>query len=243
MSARTKKKFRIELQQEEYQSRLNGSGDVGAGAPNGSGHLEVLQAIQALRDDLAEGGAAGLGPDAERIIQEKVMIESELRQLSESLEETKREIAGLRYSSIHGDRIVSMNHQLDEVVQATEEATNKILAAAETIDADVQQLQANVTEEDEISALEKVGDEVIKIFEACNFQDLTGQRVTKVISTLKHVEDRVDAMIRCLGGDAAALETLVEPDDEDQSTEGIALHGPQSDGEGISQADIDSMFD
>jgi len=83
--------------------------------------------------------------------------------------------------------------------------------------------------------------EVKKVYETCNFQDLTGQRVTKVINTLKHVEARVDAMVKCLGGDETAFVGLVESEEEDKDE--VALAGPQIAGEGISQADIDSMFD
>lgn len=243
MPARTQKKFRIEIQQEQHLAKLNGKAAPLPDVKNGAGYLEILEAIQALRDELVDGvsGASGISADTERIIQEKLLVENELKMLSKSLDDTKREIAGLRYSSIYGDRLISMNHQLDEVVAAAEEATNNILASAEVIDADVQKMQANASEEDEITALEAIGEQVIKIYEACNFQDLTGQRVTKVIETLKHVEARVDAMIKCLGGDEEAIALLVEPEEEE--VEEVALHGPQSEGQGISQADIDSMFD
>lgn len=247
MPARTQKKFRIEIQQEQYLAKLNGKQVSRPRAKNGTGYLEILEAIESLRNELVEGTGddSGLGADTERIIQEKLLVENELRMLSKSLDDTKREIAGLRYSSIYGDRLVSMNHQLDEVVSAAEEATNNILACAEVIDTDVQKLQVNASDEDEITTLEAMSEQVIKIYEACNFQDLTGQRVTKVIDTLKHVEARVDAMIKCLGGDEEAIVALIEDVEAEKTeeTEEVALHGPQSDGGGISQADIDSMFD
>lgn len=36
---------------------------------------------------------------------------------------------------------------------------------------------------------------IVRIFEACNFQDLTGQRITKVVRALSFIEERVDAMM------------------------------------------------
>ncbi len=242
MSATTRKKFRIEVQQEQFLAQRDGNKGPINGRPESAASSEILEAINELREDIITNGGGkgdGLGSGAERIIQEKLLVETELKSLSKALDETKREIAGLRYSAVHGDRIVTMSHQLDAIVDATEEATNSILASAEVMDSDIQRLQKNAANEDEIVTLESLGDEVIKIFEACNFQDLTGQRVTKVVDTLKHVEGRVDAMIKCLGGDAAAFEGLVEPEESDA----IELEGPKRSGEGISQDDIDSMFD
>ncbi|MDD9928335.1 MAG: hypothetical protein OXR03_21130 [Rhodospirillaceae bacterium] len=244
MVARTQKKFRIELQQEAYRARLSRGAIASGGVSNDVGTQEILDAISALRADLLGGdvATANLTPDTERIIQEKVAVENELKLLSSALDKTKKEIAGLRYSSIHGDRISSMNNQLDEIVMAAEEATNNILESAEEIDSDLQKMQQTASTDDEFMLLEKMSAEVIKIYEACNFQDLTGQRVTKVCETLKHVETRVDAMIKCLGGDDSAFSELVEPE-ELEDADGVALEGPQTAGEGISQADIDSMFD
>ena len=41
---------------------------------------------------------------------------------------------------------------------------------------------------------------MIKIFEACNFQDLTGQRITKVVGTLKFIETHIVRMMEIWGG-------------------------------------------
>lgn len=188
-----------------------------------------------------DGAGSNFSESTERIIQEKLVVENELKMLSQALDRTKKEIAGLRHSAVHGDRISTMNNQLDEVVKAAEDATNNILESAEEIDSEVQKMQQNVSDDDEFVALGEMSAEVINIYEACNFQDLTGQRVTKVIETLKHVEARVDAMIKCLGGDETAFAELVESEEEDKDE--IALAGPQIAGESISQADIDSMFD
>lgn len=242
MAARSERKFRIELLQEQHSSgKMDKSGPVPTD-PNMAAHYKTLLAVEELREELREGGGslAPLAPDTERIIQEKVAVESELKLLAEALETTKKEIAGLRYSASQGDRIVTMNHQLDAITSATEDATNRILSAAEIIDGDIQKLQANASSEEEITAFEVVSDEVIKIYEACNFQDLTGQRITKVIETLKHVEERVDVMIKGLGGDDEAFASYIP---EEEETEDVALEGPQSEGDGISQSDIDSLFD
>ena len=95
MAARTQKKFRIELQQEEYLARLNGGPSPSAPVSNDAGHQEILDAIAALRQDLAGDGvvASGANAETERIIQEKLVVENELKMLSDALDETKKEIA------------------------------------------------------------------------------------------------------------------------------------------------------
>ncbi|MGB9400589.1 MAG: hypothetical protein WCB69_15555 [Pseudolabrys sp.] len=43
-------------------------------------------------------------------------------------------------------------------------------------------------------------DHVVRIYEACNFQDLAGQRIGKVITMLIMLEERLVAMIQRHGG-------------------------------------------
>ena len=77
--------------------------------------------------------------------------------------------------------------------------------------------------------------------EACNFQDITGQRITKVVNTLKFVEERIDAMIEIWGeDDIAEVDPSVTPDSEGDSA---LLNGPALGDEGIDQNDIDKLFD
>ena len=78
---------------------------------------------QAANDDPPQIGAA----DAER-------IEEELRSMSQAIEETKSEIAALRPGQPQDDKLMAVTGELDAVVQATEQATNDILAAAERVD-------------------------------------------------------------------------------------------------------------
>ena len=80
------------------------------------------------------------------------------------------------------------------------------------------------------------------IFEACSFQDITGQRVAKVVDTLQHIETRVARF-------ANAVRTDDQPgylDDTEEARaerrERLLLHGPQLDGQGIAQSDVDTMF-
>ena len=82
----------------------------------------------------------------------------------------------------------------------------------------------------------------MRIFEACNFQDITGQRITKVVGAIKFIEDRIDRMIEILGGQSALRDVELPADDVDANA--ALLAGPQLETDPkISQDDIDRFFD
>ena len=88
-------------------------------------------------------------------------------------------------------------------------------------------------------------DAVVRMFKACSFQDITGQRITNVVQTLKVIEAKVDGVLQAFGDDVAR-ERKTNLDAEldtgsDRADEQI-LHGPQSEGEASSQEDIDKLL-
>ena len=87
---------------------------------------------------------------------------------------------------------------------------------------------------------DQVTEKVNTVFEACSFQDITGQRVTKVVNSLKFVEERINAIIFTWGKEELAK--VVVEIKEDQDPDKKLLHGPQLPGQGISQADVDRML-
>ena len=128
-------------------------------------------------------------------------------------------------------------------MQGTFNATDQILTAAEHIDRDAHSLEAAVTSAQDRAVAADILEQVIKIFEACNFQDLTGQRITKVVNTLKFIEDRIMRMMEIWGGLESFQNIVV---DEAPVAEGDAslLNGPKlaSDAGHASQDDIDALF-
>ena len=83
---------------------------------------------------------------------------------------------------------------------------------------------------------------MIRIFEACNFQDLAGQRIAKVMATLKFVEERIARMMEIWGGIEAFKDLSAAAAEGDPAT--VLLNGPKLDGDPghASQDDIDAMF-
>ncbi|CAN0063782.1 unnamed protein product, partial [Phaeothamnion confervicola] len=179
------------------------------------GQSEILQAIAELRKELFSQNAQGSGTaenaptstevsDADfRQIHEARMLKAEIEKLSKAIETTKLEIASLRYKDKKYERIADVTTELDEVVGDTEIATETILNCCEEIDRHVEVIELQASSPEERAEIAALSEKVTKIFEACNFQDITGQRITKVVNALKYIEERVEVMMSIWGGTEA----------------------------------------
>ncbi|WCL55002.1 protein phosphatase CheZ [Gimibacter soli] len=158
-------------------------------------------------------------------------IYRECRALSEYIQNARVEIASLQPGDLENSRIPRAGLELDAIVQHTEEATNTIMSAAEEIMAlDTSDMDAYQN---------TVNDAVMRIFEACSFQDITGQRISKVVETLAHIEQRVMELRGLLGVTEDDVKRVVEP--EETGDKGL-LHGPALRGEGIDQSAVDALM-
>jgi chemotaxis protein CheZ len=167
----------------------------------------------------------------------------ELEAIHEAIERTKLEIATVHSSGFKGAQMVRVTGELDAIVQGTLDATDAILTAAEAIDRDARSLEASCKTSQERQMAADVQEQVIRIFESCNFQDLTGQRITKVVNTLKFIEDRIVRMMEIWGGidkfQAFEVETVAIAQGD-----AALLNGPKlaTDGGHASQDEIDALF-
>jgi chemotaxis protein CheZ len=75
--------------------------------------------------------------------------------------------------------------ELETVVHSTEEAANRIMAAAENIAAAL----------DKGASKAVLREEVNTIFEACAFQDLIGQRIRRVLDQLRTLDRMLQEMV------------------------------------------------
>ena len=106
---------------------------------------------------------------------EKLKVELDL--IHEAINRTKREIAVLHGKSFNGDEMTKVTGELGAVVGGTEEATQQILEAAEAIDEAASAMAKPQSVDQQARLSQDIQERVITIFEACNFQDLTGQRI------------------------------------------------------------------
>jgi chemotaxis protein CheZ len=129
--------------------------------------------------------------------------------------------------------------ELGAAIDGMEQATHSILKSAEGIDESAKALGAALKTEYERGLAQDIQDQVVQVFEACNFQDLAGQRIGKVIAMLGGIEQQLAAMLVQFGGTARA------PADAAKRTNGGLINGPKLDGDTghASQRDIDAMFD
>ncbi len=124
--------------------------------------------------------------------------------------------------------------ELNAVVESSERATQKILTAAEDIDVAAGNLSAALGGSIEQGLAQDIQDLVIQIFEACNFQDLIGQRIAKVLATLDVVEDHI----------ARVLDEIKNASAGARRCGANSLHGPRLDSDSghASQDEVDAMF-
>lgn len=157
-------------------------------------------------------------------------IGGELRYLSAYIQRTRTEIAALRPNDIKNDGIPTAGAELDAIVANTADATHKIMEAAEIV------MAADTSDPQAYQAL--VCDKMMEIFEACSFQDITGQRVKKVVDTLAHIESRIDRFAKVMGVDDAEVQMT----DAEKRKKDLLLNGPALNGPEVAQDDIDAMF-
>jgi chemotaxis protein CheZ len=225
-------------------------------------HSEIMTELRAIRTQMAsirhgavtetigasitrESAEAGALIETYRAqIEQCEKLKIELDLIHDAISRTKREIAVLHGNSFNGEGMARVNGELGAVVGGTEEATQQILEAAESIDqAATALIKVNSLDQQKLLS-EEIQERVVSIFEACNFQDLTGQRIKKVMNTMKFIENHITIMMDIWGG-VDAIKAHAPPIVDLREGDARLLNGPkQPDDVGhASQDDIDALFD
>ena len=233
-------------------------------AEMGALHREIMNELRAIRAQMGAprpGSSAAKEGNGETVPREvadaHAMLETyraqieqceklkvELDLIYDAITRTKREIAVLHGKSFNGEEMAKVNGELGAVVGGTEEATQHILEAAESIDNAATAL-SRITSPDQQKLLsEEIQERVVSIFEACNFQDLTGQRIKKVMTTMKFIEHHITVMMEIWGG-VDAIKAHAPAMIDTREGDARLLNGPRSEGEvgHASQDDIDALFE
>ncbi len=153
---------------------------------------------------------------------------SEVEELGRTIASAKAEITALRVDDITDSHIPSATDELDAIVAHTASATNQILETCETLDQVALQLAGDPAAQ--------LQDATTQIYEACSFQDITGQRITKVVATLKTIEVKIAQMVATFGAGRS------EEADGDTDRERALLNGPQLPAAAMDQSEIDKLL-
>jgi chemotaxis protein CheZ len=229
-------------------------------------HREIMTELRAIRTQMADSGSGPAASAATKTIDasvtrevaeahalletyraqieqcEKLKVELDL--IYDAISRTKREIAVLHGKSFDGEEMARVNGELGAVVGGTEEATQQILEAAEAIDQAATALTKVNSPDQQKLLSEEIQERVVSIFEACNFQDLTGQRIKKVMTTMKFIENHITVMMDIWGG-VDAIKAHAPPIIDTRVGDDRLLNGPklEDDVGHASQDDIDALFD
>ena len=200
-------------------------GHAGEHVPQAHDELKALHRLAEQRDSATAETVKGLT--------------HELTQIRDTVARNKRELAAM-IGEGKERRMARAADELRASVDGMDYATQTILKSVEVIDDSAKALAGAQKNDYEIGLTQEIQDQVVAIYEACNFQDLAGQRIGNVLGMMTMVEDQVLAMLnRCEGAAGRDPAPIVAKPDA------ALLNGPKLEGDAghASQSDIDAMFD
>ncbi|MCP4354190.1 MAG: protein phosphatase CheZ [Proteobacteria bacterium] len=185
---------------------------------------------------------------------EEVNLElyGELGDLAKYINNAKKELQDFQPHTLSEDRLPDASDQLAAIVTTTEEATKKIMDACDDMSNVHERVRERLLSIDPPldpdvmasidDALTEAGDSSIEIYEACTFQDLTGQRIQKIVGTLKEVERQVLRMIIVFGLNNENNKNIDENVKKGLENDAALLNGPQLPGQSLEQDSIDDIL-
>jgi chemotaxis protein CheZ len=202
--------------------------------------VEHVRALVGLLRDFFEGGEAAT---AQRFDEE---LYGELGHLARFINDAQKQLGELNPGDLQEDKLPEASNQLDAIVKMTEQATGRIMDACEQMEGLLaglrERLQHTGMDPDTLAGTETTIDDlsayVTGIYEACNFQDVTGQRIMKVVEVMREVERQVLRMVVVFG-----VRKNPKVDDKKVKEGAQLLNGPQLEGKGLRQDDIDDILD
>jgi chemotaxis protein CheZ len=221
-----------------------------AGGADGVSNADLHLAIQELRGEIAElrqqqttaPRPAGDAQPEQLAEEDSLAARIEIAQMVRMIGRAKLEIASIKHPCEQDDRMQLAASELDAIVLATEASTQDVLGASEQIETYVRKITGLHPDDEELGTLgDQIASEIINIFEACNFQDITGQRTNKVIKTIRFIEEKILALINIWGVDAF-LDLPVHSHPAGNGEDSL-MNGPQLENEGITQDEINALFD
>lgn len=196
--------------------------------------------LQAITDRLHQEVSRLTGMQAAKNAELQLnMLQNELDEMGELIAHTRTEIAGLLPIGTPNSCLSTASDELGNVVSATERAAVEIMVAAEHTQEAVQRLRSACVTPEATAALAVIDGAVMDIFMACSFQDLTGQRIRKVVQALTYIEQRVISLSALWRGSAPTSDSTAVPAWETRADAHL-LNGPSN--SGLEQDAIDALM-
>lgn len=162
-------------------------------------------------------------------------IGGELKDLVEFISAAKAEIASIQPNALSKHEIPGATDELDAIVQHTESAATQIMDCADEV--------TNIAGEMDGELAERLTGIAMRIYEASSFQDITGQRVTKVVRVLKHIEEKLGQLAVAVGDSSQPQEKEIARDETGEPVNPKdLLNGPSLESVANNQDDIDALL-
>lgn len=170
-------------------------------------------------------------------------IRRDLLLLSEYIETARSEISSLNPGDVTSKLLPAATDELDAIIEATENATNEIMAVAEELD--------DIGSKLDPDNAARMMDLTMRVYGACGFQDITGQRISKIVAALRKIEAKVASLVDAFGeGDGggeknkkANAKAAPAPDaDVELPSDFDIMEGPQLPGNAIHQDEVDALL-
>ena len=189
----------------------------------------------------------------------------DLGELARYINETKKSLKKFSNLDIVENELPETSDQLEGILEATEEATNQILTLTEELLQDngaisqkILQLKESVKDQSLNGTQGILNDldtknsdnynKLLSIMTACNFQDLTGQRIQKIVELVRDIESKIMTMV-------ISFNLKIKGKDGDVDKEKIAkeeklleqyqadlMKGPQRKDVAVKQDEVDDLL-
>ena len=205
---------------------------------------EILTAIHDLRR-IMQSSASETVEACRKELNDALAMRGELDSMKDAIVRTKADLAALHRSESSGKGMRRAADELDAVVESTERATTTLLSVVEDVEARASMLRSMQLTHDARPHVDAILDQVIRAYEACNFQDLTGQRISKIVQVMKFIEEHLDRVIAAWSALDSFRDLVAGSPAPEEDAEGSLLNGPKlpDDPGHVDQTDIDALFD
>jgi chemotaxis protein CheZ len=234
-----RKVFRIE-EHVRVGARRAIAAQQAAASPQLDTYLAEIKALRALLEPRAEP-RRGVVESARAQLTEVQSYRDELAAIYAAIQSSRQDMDSLKAGLLHDSKLERASRELDAIVAGAQQATQDILRAAENVDETTSALSGTLRNAHQKGLAHDIRDHVGQIYEACNFHDLTGQRVANVLAAIQFVEQQIGRLAQAW----QRIEQFKPMSHEDAGEDDRRfLNGPKLAGDAghSSQDDVDAIF-